>query len=516
MEKKIKIFVSYSHDNKDWVEGDIEKTLIPWLKKQLKRSNVIFWTDQILANHIGEEYRVNIKKNIDDADIALLLISQEFSTSDFILDYELPWIKEAFDNSRLKIVPLLISKVSDLGKNNISWIFELQTIPNDTKPLIEYRKDDVQWSEIRISILNALASKFNGIFESKKNKKTDILTHVEEDPVSINEKEENIVDKEESDTTKQKDTEINDLRPDIVSDDQQIEANNEITDKEDTELIDQKDVLKGDLELGTISGDQQIKDNKEKEEVSDNGDTEPLLQKEVLEDELELSTIYDNQQIEGTEEVVDVKEPTSVVQRKEALMIDLKSSVAYNDDKTEEKAVDEEKKLDFSKKEGYYPKKNTQDKKQNKDDKDNSLTIGCVIIVALLGVIGWWVYEFIASGFGRGISAIGVSLIVACSLFVHYVAMDVSFKNKKPGIWFLTVVTIGILGFLIYDFIFMNRSIVHTLKFSLGGILVYSVCALLTSFFQSKSKKKSVWWSLFKLAFLIFLIWGYYILFIAV
>jgi len=134
----IKIFVSYSHQNGDWVDDNGKFNLIPWLRKQLEQYNIVLWTDHVLKNHIGEEYKKRIKENIVSADIALLMISQEFATSEFIAKFELPWIREVFDTEKIKIVPLLLTKLSKLGKKNIEWLFELQTIPNDTKPLIEY------------------------------------------------------------------------------------------------------------------------------------------------------------------------------------------------------------------------------------------------------------------------------------------------------------------------------------------------------------------------------------------
>jgi len=176
--EKVKVFVSYSHQNKDWVDDDSKYALIPWLRSQLNRQNVVFWTDHILKDHIGEEFKRNIKKNIEDADIALLLISQEFASSSFILDYEIEWIKEAYVNSKLKVIPLLLSKLSNLGKENIPWIFELQTIPSDIKPIIEYTTNDITWNDIKIEILDVLGHKIKEIKKNKINIKAEPNEHI--------------------------------------------------------------------------------------------------------------------------------------------------------------------------------------------------------------------------------------------------------------------------------------------------------------------------------------------------
>jgi hypothetical protein len=83
----VKIFVSYSHENRDRVDEGGKYNLIPWLKKQFKQSEVVFWTDHALKNHIGEEFKRNIKANIDSSDIALLMITQDFVASEFITQY---------------------------------------------------------------------------------------------------------------------------------------------------------------------------------------------------------------------------------------------------------------------------------------------------------------------------------------------------------------------------------------------------------------------------------------------
>jgi len=164
----IKIFVSYSHRNSQWVDDIGKFRLIPWLENSLKRQGVEFWTDRILNEHVGEEYEKNIRDNISNSEIAILLISQEFVSSDFILDKELPWIKEEFIKGKIKIIPILIDHLSKYGKDRISWIFELQTIPNDTKPMIEYFSNDSEWSKIRNHISDTIQNKIEAIHNPSK------------------------------------------------------------------------------------------------------------------------------------------------------------------------------------------------------------------------------------------------------------------------------------------------------------------------------------------------------------
>jgi tetratricopeptide (TPR) repeat protein len=168
--EKIKIFVSYSHEDEEWVSSTIPGTykLIPWLERQLK-STAEIWTDHSLKELPGERYNQLITEKILDADIALLLISQDFVSSEYIMGTELPLIKHQYDDEKIKIIPLLITNVSTEGKEKISWIFDLQTYPNDTKPLIFFIKDAAEWSNVKVEILNGINNKITSVKIQKKS-----------------------------------------------------------------------------------------------------------------------------------------------------------------------------------------------------------------------------------------------------------------------------------------------------------------------------------------------------------
>ncbi|HPT22421.1 MAG TPA: toll/interleukin-1 receptor domain-containing protein [Bacteroidales bacterium] len=158
--KKTKIFVSYSHQNEEWISEEGKYKLIPWLAKQLD-ADAEMWTDHALKKLIGEEYTSFIKKRILESDIVILLISQDFVSSQFIMDVELPLIKQQYKNEKIKIIPLLITDLTKKGKEKISWIFDLQTYPNDTKPLIDFADNDSGWARIKVEILEGVENKID-------------------------------------------------------------------------------------------------------------------------------------------------------------------------------------------------------------------------------------------------------------------------------------------------------------------------------------------------------------------
>lgn len=166
MGAKVNIFVSYSHQNEDWVSADGKYKLIPWLNTQLEEQAII-WTDHALKRLFGEEYTKLITQKVVEADFALLLISQDFVSSKFIMDIELPLIKKQYQEGRIRILPLLLTDLTKKGREKISWIFDLQTYPNDTKPLISFSNDDAQWAKVKVDILDGVENKIEEILELK-------------------------------------------------------------------------------------------------------------------------------------------------------------------------------------------------------------------------------------------------------------------------------------------------------------------------------------------------------------
>ena len=120
----IHVFVSYSHRDDTWVkEGP--HGLIPWLAQQLKRNEVEIWYDHALKQLPGAEYRKLIKSEIDRAHLAILLISQDFVSSDFIQEFELPWIRQRVERGELSLIPILVGSTLD---EDLGWLADRQMI----------------------------------------------------------------------------------------------------------------------------------------------------------------------------------------------------------------------------------------------------------------------------------------------------------------------------------------------------------------------------------------------------
>ena len=160
---KAHIFISYAHEDKEWVlEGPGNIHLIPRIRRHTSPDAEI-WFDEGLV--IGEKWDEEIHNHIVQSHIAILLISESFVSSDYIVNKELVWIKEQVEKNDMKIVPLLIGNITEKSKRIIDWIYQRQIHPSETQPLCNYLNDKAQWDHMITSILNIIDAKIDQVLE---------------------------------------------------------------------------------------------------------------------------------------------------------------------------------------------------------------------------------------------------------------------------------------------------------------------------------------------------------------
>lgn len=158
----VRIFVSYAREDRRWLDPNDQRSLIPFLKDSLKKQHVLFWYDEGLIP--GEEFKRRIESEIDGADIALLIVSQDFLNSEFIEKEEMPRIASRAKLGKMVILPIL---VGPCDWHEYGFLADRHMVPA-SRPLIEFTDSDISWSKIRKEILDGVKAQIKQIWERKQ------------------------------------------------------------------------------------------------------------------------------------------------------------------------------------------------------------------------------------------------------------------------------------------------------------------------------------------------------------
>lgn len=136
MPKKLNIFLSYAHED-EAMKIQLDRNLI-----MLKRSDKInVWQDrQIMA---GQEWDDSIAKELESADIILLLISVDFNNSQYIWDKELKIAMERHEKNEARVIPVIL-RTCDWGDMPYA---KLQALPTGAKPISSFADNDEAYTD---------------------------------------------------------------------------------------------------------------------------------------------------------------------------------------------------------------------------------------------------------------------------------------------------------------------------------------------------------------------------------
>lgn len=133
----LRLFVSYSHSDEQ-LKNELLKHLEP-----LKRLNLIeSWHDRKLV--AGEKWEESISKNLEEADIILLLVSIDFINSKYCYDVELDRALELHASQKATIIPVIL--------RNCLWqhtsFAKIQALPRDAKAVCAWADRDEAFTNI--------------------------------------------------------------------------------------------------------------------------------------------------------------------------------------------------------------------------------------------------------------------------------------------------------------------------------------------------------------------------------
>lgn len=137
-EERTKVFISYSHDDHYWLTQ---------LRRHFKpfESKIDFWDDSKIKP--GGRWKSEIEDAIDDAKVAILLISADFFNSQFITENELPPLLESAENGGATILSVILKPCMFEEYPGIS---QYQAINSPNRTLLQMNEADreLTWVEL--------------------------------------------------------------------------------------------------------------------------------------------------------------------------------------------------------------------------------------------------------------------------------------------------------------------------------------------------------------------------------
>jgi hypothetical protein len=146
------VFISYSHKDRKWV------LFLKEFLKVLETEGIIsFWDDEKIK--AASHWRKEIEKALDSACAAVLLVSQDFLTSEFIQGCELPALLQAAEQKGAKIfwIPISPSTVFESHKEITQFQSPLRDLTKTLEELPKVKRKKA-FVEISARVREALMS----------------------------------------------------------------------------------------------------------------------------------------------------------------------------------------------------------------------------------------------------------------------------------------------------------------------------------------------------------------------
>ena len=144
------VFISYSHKDESW-----KNRLVKHLGVLAKQDLLRVWDDRRIQ--AGQDWYQEIQKHMDDSRVAILLVSANSLTSDFILQEEVQHLLERKEKGGMPIFPIV---VAPCDWEAVPWLRKMQLRPIDGRPLSGGRNHqiDLDLTEIAKEVRSLVVS----------------------------------------------------------------------------------------------------------------------------------------------------------------------------------------------------------------------------------------------------------------------------------------------------------------------------------------------------------------------
>ena len=134
------IFISYSH-----ADSEYQLRLRKHLSIFERAGNIKYWSDTQLRT--GDQWRKEIDENLQKTAVPILLISADFLASDFIRSNELPPLLEAWSQSGVFILPVIVKPCSFSHVKELS-VFQAANDPERTISEMSRGEQERTWKNL--------------------------------------------------------------------------------------------------------------------------------------------------------------------------------------------------------------------------------------------------------------------------------------------------------------------------------------------------------------------------------
>ncbi|HEU4479506.1 MAG TPA: patatin-like phospholipase family protein [Pyrinomonadaceae bacterium] len=148
--KRDQVFISYSHDDSEWLYKFQEA-----LKPYTRNKAVKLWDDTEIPS--GAKWREEIKKALASAKVAVLLVTMRFLASDFIHDVELREFLRASETDGLRILPVAVGP----GAYEETPLIEYQFVNKLDKTLMDLVKEPAELERELVRICREIKEALN-------------------------------------------------------------------------------------------------------------------------------------------------------------------------------------------------------------------------------------------------------------------------------------------------------------------------------------------------------------------
>jgi O-acetyl-ADP-ribose deacetylase (regulator of RNase III) len=148
MSDRNSVFISYCHRDRELME-EFRTHLAPLAK----RGRLEFWVDSKID--AGDSWLEEIDNALDRASVAVMLVSKHFLASNFIMEYEVPYLLDAKQQHGVKLFQVILGRCCFGLFDDLN---QFQAINKPERPLMaltEVERDEV-WVELTHRIVAAL------------------------------------------------------------------------------------------------------------------------------------------------------------------------------------------------------------------------------------------------------------------------------------------------------------------------------------------------------------------------